>query len=107
MALEMAEEEPKSALPQLIPDQEEELPLKVDPEEEEKAEDEEKRGEDNAGEKEEDEGRQCRKITACPHFLRQHYAKGMCKLCYAKRGREKRAWKCPHTDKPLYAKGRC
>ena len=74
--------------------------------EEEKIEEEEKR-EERLLEPEEEEGRQIRKVTACPHFLRQHYAKGMCKLCYAKRGREKRAWKCPHTDKPLYAKGRC
>ena len=86
--------------------EEEELPRKGD-EEECKVEEEEKHGEEPGAEREEEEGRQCRKITACTHFLRQHYAKGMCKLCYAKRGREKRAWKCPHTDKPLYAKGRC
>ena len=106
MALE-EEEPPKPVVLQPPPvEEEEELPHKGDAQDF-KLEEEEKHGEEPGVEREEEEGRQCRKITACPHFLRQHYAKGMCKLCYAKRGREKRAWKCPHTDKPLYAKGRC
>ncbi|CAG9335721.1 unnamed protein product [Blepharisma stoltei] len=48
-----------------------------------------------------------KRITACPHANRRHYAKSMCSNCYHKSGRHKKAWSCPHQDRLLYAKGMC
>ncbi|CAG9335712.1 unnamed protein product [Blepharisma stoltei] len=48
-----------------------------------------------------------KKITACPHKNKRHYARNMCNNCYHKSGRVKRAWACPHQDRQLYAKGVC
>ena len=45
--------------------------------------------------------------SSCPHKHATHYAKNMCKNCYHRRGREKKADKCPHTDKAHYSKGLC
>ena len=46
-------------------------------------------------------------ITACPHTDMNFYAKGMCKNCYHKKGRDKLADKCPHIDSANYAHGVC
>lgn len=46
-------------------------------------------------------------ITSCPHTTLDFYAKGMCKNCYHARGREKPANKCPHIDRANYAHGIC
>lgn len=51
--------------------------------------------------------KRCKKVTACPHFLRKHYAKNMCNNCYHKLGRDKTAWECEHTNRKHYAKGLC
>ena len=45
--------------------------------------------------------------TRCPHKDSKHYAKGMCSLCYRKRGREAQAHSCPHKNRLLYSKGMC
>jgi len=49
--------------------------------------------------------RKKRLITSCDHLDREFYAKGMCKNCYHKRGRNKPAdcW----TNKKMYALGLC
>lgn len=47
------------------------------------------------------------RVTKCPHYVRKHYAKGMCSSCYHKSGRSATASICRHKDRPLYAKGRC
>ena len=44
-------------------------------------------------------------ITNCEHSDREFYAKGMCKNCYHKRGRNKPAECCP--KKKMYALGLC
>ena len=46
-------------------------------------------------------------ITACPHTSRKHYAKNMCNNCYHRLGRDKTAWTCEHQDRKHYAKGKC
>ena len=58
--------------------------------------------------------RKSKKITACPHVLKNHYAKvipfiyqNMCDNCYHCRGRKKRPWNCVHQDKFHYALGLC
>ena len=51
--------------------------------------------------------RQVKKITACPHTNRKHYAKNMCNDCYHRQGRKRMAWACEHSDRPMYAKGKC
>ena len=51
--------------------------------------------------------RKRKKVTACPHFDKPHYAKNMCDNCYHKFGRSKNPWLCQHSDRPLYAKGKC
>ncbi|CAG9335713.1 unnamed protein product [Blepharisma stoltei] len=48
-----------------------------------------------------------KRITACPHANKRHYAKNMCSNCYHKSGRQKKAWTCLHKDRQLYAKGMC
>ena len=48
-----------------------------------------------------------RRVTACEHRDRKHYARGMCKNCYNTKGRPQRATLCPHTDRLNYAKNRC
>ena len=47
------------------------------------------------------------KNIGCRHKDRSHYAKQMCKSCYLRSGRTKRAWKCAHPDRSHYAKGYC
>jgi hypothetical protein len=54
-----------------------------------------------------DPKKKCKKVTACPHFLRKHYAKNMCNNCYHKQGRDKTAWQCEHPLRKHYAKGLC
>ena len=44
-------------------------------------------------------------ITDCDHHDREFYAKGMCKNCYHKHGRNKIAECCP--NKKMYALGLC
>jgi hypothetical protein len=44
-------------------------------------------------------------ITDCEHHDREFYAKGMCKNCYHKYGRNKPANCCP--NKKMYALGLC
>ena len=48
-----------------------------------------------------------RHFQGCSHLERKHYAKGMCKDCYGKIGRQKLAIQCAHTDKKNYALGMC
>ncbi|CAG9335711.1 unnamed protein product [Blepharisma stoltei] len=48
-----------------------------------------------------------KRITACPHTNKRHYARNMCNNCYHRSGRQKKAWTCPHQDRQLYAKGMC
>lgn len=48
-----------------------------------------------------------KRITACPHVNKKHYAKNMCNNCYHRVGRRKTAWDCPHLERQLYAKGKC
>ncbi|CAG9335710.1 unnamed protein product [Blepharisma stoltei] len=48
-----------------------------------------------------------KRITACPHANKKHYAKNMCNNCYHRSGRNKKASDCPHQDRQLYAKGMC
>mmetsp|Transcript_3481 Transcript_3481/g.3227 ORF Transcript_3481/g.3227 Transcript_3481/m.3227 type:complete len:137 (+) Transcript_3481:39-449(+) len=48
-----------------------------------------------------------KRITACPHVNKRHYAKNMCNNCYHRVGRQKKAWACPHEERQLYAKGMC
>jgi hypothetical protein len=50
--------------------------------------------------------RRCKKVTACPHFDRKHYAKNMCNNCYHRQGRNQLAWDCEHRDRQMYAKGK-
>ena len=45
------------------------------------------------------------KITKCSHVNEKYYAMGMCRNCYNKNGRVKRA-PC-HPDKPFYSKDFC
>lgn len=52
-------------------------------------------------------GRSKKKITACPHIDKDHYAKGMCNTCYHTLGRQTLATACPHLDLKSYAKGLC
>lgn len=51
--------------------------------------------------------KKCKKVTACPHSARKHYAKNMCNNCYHRLGRDKTAWDCEHSDRKHYAKGKC
>jgi hypothetical protein len=51
--------------------------------------------------------RQTKKVTACPHANRKHYAKNMCNHCYHRFGRGASAWNCSHEDRKMYAKGKC
>jgi len=44
-------------------------------------------------------------ITNCEHVDREFYARGMCKNCYHKKGRTKKAECCP--DRMLYSKNLC
>ena len=44
-------------------------------------------------------------ITECEHTDREFYARGMCKNCYHKKGRTKKATCCP--DKMMYSRGLC
>ena len=44
-------------------------------------------------------------ITNCEHTDREFYARGMCKNCYHKKGRVKRAECCP--DKMMYSRSLC
>jgi len=46
-----------------------------------------------------------KKVTACEHREKEHYAKGFCKNCYLKYGRTKKPWLCQHEK--LYAGGLC
>ena len=46
-------------------------------------------------------------ISKCKHTRLEYYANGMCKNCYHKGGRKKKATGCPHQDKLHYAKGMC
>jgi hypothetical protein len=43
--------------------------------------------------------RKVKKVTACPHKDRKHYAKNMCNNCYHRQGRNRLAWDCDHTDR--------
>ncbi|CDW83071.1 UNKNOWN [Stylonychia lemnae] len=47
------------------------------------------------------------KAVHCGHSNDQYYANGMCRNCYHREGRNKRATDCPHLDRKLYAKGQC
>ena len=47
------------------------------------------------------------KITNCEHVGDKYYSKGMCKLCYNKRGRTKLATECVHTQRVMYARKVC
>lgn len=49
--------------------------------------------------------RKRKEITSCDHTDREFYAKGMCKNCYHKWGRNKPATCC--ASKKMYAKGLC
>ena len=51
--------------------------------------------------------RQVKRITACPHTNRKHYAKNMCNDCYHRQGRKRLSWACEHHDRQMYAKGKC
>ncbi|CAG9323888.1 unnamed protein product [Blepharisma stoltei] len=51
--------------------------------------------------------RRPKKITACPHIYKKHYARNMCNACYHRFGREKNAWSCKHVERKHYAKGKC
>ena len=51
--------------------------------------------------------RKKREITDCPHTYKEHYAKGMCNLCYHIHGRKHMASHCEHTNLKSYAKGKC
>ena len=44
-------------------------------------------------------------VINCEHAEKNHYAKGMCQMCYHKKGRAKMA-DC-HPDKTLYARNLC
>mmetsp|Transcript_1639 Transcript_1639/g.3527 ORF Transcript_1639/g.3527 Transcript_1639/m.3527 type:complete len:122 (+) Transcript_1639:584-949(+) len=43
----------------------------------------------------------------CQHPMRKHYAKGLCRGCYQKRGRTKKASCCMHVDRLSFARGKC
>lgn len=46
----------------------------------------------------------------CIHKDRKHFAKGLCKYCYAikiRKSSRKKATLCQHTDKPHYSSGLC
>lgn len=43
----------------------------------------------------------------CGHNEEPYYANDMCRNCYHRMGRKKKATDCEHTDRKLYAKGIC
>lgn len=49
----------------------------------------------------------CKVVTNCEHTDEKHYAKGMCYLCYHKKGRTKLAYHCQHKTEVHYSKGLC
>lgn len=51
--------------------------------------------------------RKPKRVTACPHIYKKHYARSMCNACYHRFGRIGLAWNCGHPDRKLYAKGKC
>jgi len=48
---------------------------------------------------------QKKRINACEHKDKPHYAKNLCYNCYHRRGRNVKPWNCPHAR--MYAQGMC
>eukprot|EP00347_Sterkiella_histriomuscorum_P019014 403343295 len=47
------------------------------------------------------------KVVYCQHTEEKYYANGLCRNCYHRVGRTKRAHDCSHVERKLYAKGIC
>mmetsp|Transcript_10066 Transcript_10066/g.19831 ORF Transcript_10066/g.19831 Transcript_10066/m.19831 type:complete len:111 (+) Transcript_10066:25-357(+) len=45
--------------------------------------------------------------SRCQHLTRKHYARNMCRPCYHRKGRFRKAWMCKHSDRAVYARGLC